>query len=199
MELWPLAWGRWILGVHEAVALSLTQQSSSVLEDGVREWQMAAKRGAEADSRSRAKEHVGWQWRCSTRKRRGRLASQQRQTPEDKGATLVGSHGWCRNQARPKTGGVVVTKGGHGLKQVACGALEGYRVGVELGTVYTGDPVLLHWAGLSPTSKQFSKYSNVQYATGTSRTPKISKLSMLVDKLRRNNFAFGNGFKFQMD
>jgi hypothetical protein len=37
-----------MLGVHEAVALSLRQRSSAAFEDGVRERQKVAERGAEA-------------------------------------------------------------------------------------------------------------------------------------------------------
>jgi hypothetical protein len=45
---WLMAQGRWMLGVHEAVALSLRQRSSAAFEDGVRERQKVAERGAEA-------------------------------------------------------------------------------------------------------------------------------------------------------
>jgi hypothetical protein len=42
----------------------------------------------------------------------------------------------------------------------------------------------------------FFTFKVAQYETGTSTTPKICNLGIVLDKFKRNNFTFGKKFKF---
>jgi hypothetical protein len=74
----------------------------------------------------------------------------------------------------------------------------------ELGPTVVGG--LSFWFPPPPPPQLFTgfyKYSNqIKHVTsekGTSIAPKMSKFDMMEAKIKRNNFPFGEKFKFQMD